>query len=217
MSSWTSRILKTSKTIIYGLLVLTVFWFLYRFVARMISKAMGPKTPETATLADFTQTDTVNYVPKPFSASNVDSDKTIDAILNGQFGPTVVMFYADWCTHCKNMTDAFESAAALSRVPFVRIQGQLAPVSSQKHGVTGYPTIFGISSIPGPAKRFAAMRTKEGLLEFASALSPQAFASVQPVASVQTVAHAVATSVPTATPSGAPVVATIPPSVTLSE
>jgi len=224
MSSWTSRILKTSKTFIFGLLVLTVVWFLYRFFTRMMSKAFGSKPLSAqAPVVEFASSDLVNYVPKPFSVTNIDSDKSIDAILSGQFGPSVVMFYADWCTHCKNMTDAFESAAALSRVPFVRIQGQLAPVSSQKYGVTGYPTIFGLSSLPGPPRRFASMRTKEGLLEFAHALSPQdgapghgAPGHVVPVPQVAPQAPVAPMAGPLVATSG-PSVAAIPPSVTLTE
>ena len=235
MSTWTSRILKTSKTFIFGLIVLTVVWFLYRFVTRMISKAFGSKPASLqAPATDFSAGDAISYVPKPFSVTNVDSDKSIDAILSGQFGPTIVMFYADWCTHCKNMTDAFESAAVLSRVPFVRIQGQLAPVSSQKFGVTGYPTIFGISSIPSPPRRFASMRTKESLLEFANAMSPglaaaggqgaggqgaggQPFIGTAGPVATGGPAHADAAPVQHAPVQTGPTVATIPPSVTLTE
>ena len=216
MSSWTSRVLKTSKTVVCGLLILTVLWFLYRIARRMITKALGAK-PAAITAPEFAPTDAVTFAPKPFSVTSVDSDKTIDAILSGHFGPCVVMFYADWCTHCKNMMDAYEGAASLSRVPFVKVQGQQAPVSSQKHGVTGYPTLFGVSAIPGPPRRFASMRTKESLLEFANALAPMqahGAAPLAPLAPSAAIAHATVQA-DAAGPTGQ--IAGIPPSVTLTE
>lgn len=211
MPSWTSQILKTTKKVITGLLVLTVVWFLMRFINRMISKAMGKKTVPTAQ-TDFKADDIVKFSPTLGLVNVVDSDKTVDAIIKGQFGPAVVMYHAEWCTHCKNMSDAFESAASLSRVPFVKVQGQNAPVTSQLYGITGYPTILGIMSTGGVPRRFAAMRTKEALLEFAMALVPGTVASqvltaptavpavptvptspTGPIAAVaQTVAHALA-------------------------
>jgi thiol-disulfide isomerase/thioredoxin len=169
MPSWTSQILKVSKKAVTGLLIISVLWFVLRFVNRMLAKAMGPKAP-TAPSTEFKPEDTISFVPQKGRVNVIESDKTVDAILKGQFGPAVVMYHADWCTHCKNMADAYESAAAESSVPFVKIQGHNAPVSSQQFGVTGYPTIFGVMASGGVPKRFAAMRTKESLLEFAGAL-----------------------------------------------
>lgn len=222
MSSLTSRILKTSKSIVFGLIVLTIVWFLYRFASRMLSKAMksGPaKLPS----AEFATTDVVMFEPKPFAVTSLESDKTVDALLSGQFGPVVLMFYADWCTHCKTMMDAYEAAAALSRVPFVKVQGQLAPVSAQKHAVTGYPTIFGISFLPGPPRRFASMRTKEGLLEFANALGgpategPAAPAAMQPVATAVPVGPLAPAAGLVAAPLAPVAPVMIPPTVTLTD
>jgi thiol-disulfide isomerase/thioredoxin len=98
---------------------------------------------------------------------------TVTFILEGGFGSAVVMVYADWCVHCRNMMPAFEAAAAKSNVPFVRIQGQTAPVTSSKHKVFGYPTVLGVKS-NGEVVRFNESRTEENLLKFASELGDAA-------------------------------------------
>jgi thiol-disulfide isomerase/thioredoxin len=128
-------------------------------------------------LSEFLASDAVNFVPKTGSVIDVASDKTVDALLSGAFGPCVVVFVAEWCVHCKNMNDAFETAAKSARVPFVRVQGPKVPVSGQKYAVAGYPTIFGIANVGGPPRRYASLRTVEGLGEFASGLAPLALAA----------------------------------------
>jgi hypothetical protein len=54
-------------------------------------------------------------------------------------------------------------------VPFIRIQGQSASVTSTKHKVLGYPTVLGITST-GVVKQFKEQRTEEELLKFADEL-----------------------------------------------
>jgi thiol-disulfide isomerase/thioredoxin len=46
------------------------------------------------------------YKPKANEITDVKSDKTVFEILSGAHGPTVVLFYADWCVHCNNMMPA---------------------------------------------------------------------------------------------------------------
>lgn len=193
-----------------GLLVVSIVWFVMRFVNRMIAKAMGPKAAATAAPTDFKPEDTVQFVPALKGPTTVTSDRTIDAVLRGTFGPAVVMFYADWCTHCKNMMEAFEAAAAVAGVPFVKIQGHQAPITSQQFGVTGYPTLFGVMAAGGVPRRFAAMRTKEALLEFAGALGLPG--TLNPVVPVAPVAPSVASAVASAVgPTMGPVVAAVAP------
>ena len=93
------------------------------------------------------------------------------------------MFYADWCAHCRNMEHAYIEAAAKSHVPFVKVSGVHAPVSSSKFAVSGYPTIFGTNMLAPMPHRFNNARTSENLLEFASQISPklEALKSVDPM------------------------------------
>lgn len=187
----------------------------------MLKKTAGP-----AAATDFAATDSVNFVPKAGAVIDVVSDKTTDALLSGAFGPCVVVFVAEWCVHCKNMNDAFEAAAKVASVPFVRVQGPKVPVSGQKYAVAGYPTIFGVANVGGPPRRYASLRTVEGLSEFASGLAPAAAAASLamptaaaplapmvlgvPMAPAAPTAAAVAPTAPTA-----PATAVMPPAAVL--
>ena len=175
MVRWTSAILRTSKTIVLGLLVLVTVWFMYRMVSRLTRSLLGSfgstnKQAEGGPI-DFAESDVVSWVPKPGSVHDLQSDRTLDAILAGAFGPAVVMVYAEWCSHCKNMMDAYEGAAKISKVPFVRIQGSDCPISARKHQVLGYPTVFGVPTVGG-LRKFGSARTIENLSQFAMALGP---------------------------------------------
>ena len=182
-------------------------------------------TQDKPTPADFTDTDIVKFVPK-LGLQEIDSDKTVDALLSGKFGPCVVMFYADWCTHCRNMADAYTVAAAAARIPFVKVSGNKAPVSSQKHGVAGYPTIFGVANVGGLPRRFASARTSESLLLFADALQP--LEAMAPTLAPEAPAAPAAPVAPMASPAAlapvalaplaptVPAIMEIPPSLTSS-
>jgi len=188
MSRWTSTALKYSKNIVLGLIVLVTLWFLYRVSSRALKglfQTNEAKPVEVLKEADFNANDAVQYTARLGQVQEITSDRTIDAILNGTFGPAVVLVYAEWCGHCKNMMPAFEEAAKESKIPFVKVQGQHAPVSSRKLMVAGYPTIFGVASVPanGPPRRYGGMRSKEAFLEFAHALSPSA--ATLPVAALE--------------------------------
>ena len=139
----------------------------------MLKSAMKPQAAGTGAPAttEFSPTDLVNYQPKLGSVVELESDRTVDAILSNTFGPAVVMVYAPWCTHCHTMDEAFTKAAGLSHgVPFFKVQGVKCPVSSNKYGVTGYPTVFGTANVGGPPRRFMSARTPELLAEFAVGL-----------------------------------------------
>lgn len=60
-------------------------------------------------------------------------------------GPGVLMVYATWCGHCKNMMPAFDAASTQTSVKFARIEGHKAPQFMQKHGIRGFPTIMTVN------------------------------------------------------------------------
>lgn len=175
MPKWTSAAIKMSRQAVIGLIVIVVLWLLYNVGKRYLKMILEPpKEPAPVQVPSFQDTDTVKFVPTAGAPVDVTSDKTADAIMSGGFGPAVVVFYADWCVHCKNMMDAYESAARKASIPFVKVSGATAPVSGRKYGVTGYPTIFGIANVPGGLaggpRRHNGPRTEASFLEFASAL-----------------------------------------------
>lgn len=166
--SWTASSLKVAKTVVLGLMVLLLVWFLYKFSMRLFFK----KAKKVEVVTTFSETDTVKLSTLNTGfVTEVDSDKTADAVLSGAFGPVVVVFYAPWCSHCKNMSEFYEAAAKASDVPFVRVLGSACPASVAKFGVAGYPTIFGLSST-GLLTRFGSSRTKESFVDFAKTLVP---------------------------------------------
>ena len=167
MTGVTSKILAAAKKIILALVLLALMSFMYKYLMRMIRPPVK-NVPQI--VKDFSPADSVSFAPSLGKVVEVASDRTADAILSGVFGPAVVIFVADWCGHCRNIAAAYEAAAAESSIPFVRVKGDSAPVSSGKYGISGYPTVLGFASVGGPPRRFASQRTKEALLQFAMAL-----------------------------------------------
>ena len=136
---------------------------------KIISWSQRKKAEINVLPAQFDSRDTVSFTPVSGKVYDSVSDMTVNAVLANGFGAAVVMIYADWCVHCKNMMPAFEEAASKASVPFIRIQGNSAPVVSQKYKVLGYPTILGVSDT-GQVHRFNEQRTTEKLLEFSNVL-----------------------------------------------
>jgi thiol-disulfide isomerase/thioredoxin len=219
MPKWTSAALKVSRQIVLGLMVLVVLWILYsvskRYIKMLLEPAKEPAVPEAPA---FNDADAVKFVPSVGEPLEVASDKTADAILSGQFGPAVVVFYADWCVHCKNMMDAYESAARKATIPFVKISGASAPVSGRKYGVSGYPTIFGIANVGPGVRRHNGPRTEASFLEFAVGLAgtPSAPPEAPVAAPVIPVPVAVAATAEAVVEPAAEI-AVIPPTVHVTE
>ena len=146
------------------------------FGKRLVNKKLAGNVPQPVA-TNFDSRDAVSFMPVPNKVFDTTSDMTVNAVLDGGFGPAVVMVYAEWCVHCRNMMPAFEAAAAKANVPFVRVQGQLTPVVSQKHKIFGYPTVLGVNS-SGVVVRFAEERSEQKLLEFAAGLGGAPLLSV---------------------------------------
>jgi thiol-disulfide isomerase/thioredoxin len=60
-------------------------------------------------------------------------------------GPAILMVYATWCGHCKNMMPAFDQVSTQTNVKFARIEGHKAPQFMQKHGIRGFPTLLTVT------------------------------------------------------------------------
>lgn len=170
-SSIVSTVLRSLKTLVMGLVLLLVLWVAYSFGSKALLKYFKTEAPLDAPKT-YDPSDVVSYVPQLGLVNEVNSDKTVDAILSGTLGPAVVLFHAEWCGHCKNMEFAYSAAAKASSVPFVKVNGPSAPVSSAKYGVAGYPTLFGVSSL-GLLNKYTNPRTTEALLQFTKLLVPE--------------------------------------------
>lgn len=176
-----SKLLWYGLTTIIGVLVMVLGVFLGKRAYGLLKKQTVP----VQTVPSFDARDTVSYAPVPNKIFDTTSDMTVNAVLTGGLGEAVVLIYADWCVHCRNMMPAFEAAAAKSSVPFIRIQGQSAQVTSMKHKILGYPTVLGITST-GSIRQFKEQRTEEELLKFANDLKTVPVPEVIQVAPVVT-------------------------------
>ena len=193
MAKLTTKIFDVLRQIVLGSIIVLFVYTLYKFVSKKVRSLTIPNSVQELT---FLETDVIEFSQKANrEPQDIKSDKTCDALMSGKLGPVVIMFYAPWCIHCKNMIPAFEEAAKLSNVPFVMIEGQHAPLSSKKYQIQGYPTIFGVK--PGaPPERFAEQRTTSNLLLFASKTSPVVAYEEAQVAVAQAVAQAAVQAVP---------------------
>ena len=160
------KITKVAWSILTGIIAALIGTVTFILAKRMMAKKLQAPVPMATS---FDSRDVVRFEPVPQKVFETTSDMTANAILEGGFGAAVVMVYAEWCVHCRNMMPAFEAAAAKSNIPFVRIQGQTAPVTSSKHKIFGYPTVLGVRT-NGEVVRFNESRTEDNLLKFAAEL-----------------------------------------------
>ena len=93
-------------------------------------------------------------------------------------GKTLVMFYADWCGHCKKLKPVWDETSAevnegSSDAKMIKVDcGKPNEEPShkaimEKYGIQGYPTIKVFEN--GSVSEYEGERTKEGLLGFLSA------------------------------------------------
>lgn len=179
IKKWASKLAWYSLTGLLGVLVAALAFFVGKRVFTQMKKQQAPQP----LVPSFDMRDTVSYNPVPNKVFETVSDMTVNAVLSGGLGEAVVMIYADWCVHCRTLMPAFEAAAAKSNVPFIRIQGQSAPVTSTKHKILGYPTVLGINQ-QGTVVQFKEQRTEEELLRFAESLRSPTVPEVIQVAPV---------------------------------
>jgi thiol-disulfide isomerase/thioredoxin len=80
----------------------------------------------------------------------------------------VLMVYAPWCGHCKNMMPAYDSASLKTPVKFARLEGSNAPAFMAKHQIRGFPTILSVKD--KIISRYNSGRDEASLLAHASSL-----------------------------------------------
>ena len=86
-----------------------------------------------------------------------------------EFSNGILMVYAPWCGHCKNMMPAFDMASTQTQVQFARLEGSKAPGFMQKHEIRGFPTILSVKD--KIISRYSGGRDAASLLAHASSLA----------------------------------------------
>jgi len=84
-------------------------------------------------------------------------------------GPGILMAYAPWCGHCKNMMNAYEMASTQSPVKFARLEGQKAADFMRKHEIRGFPTLLVVNK-NNEVSRYSGGRDLASLLAGVGAL-----------------------------------------------
>lgn len=100
----------------------------------------------------------VNYLKEGFEVKGADLDKEVSE------GKKVVLFYADWCGHCKKLKPVWDKAAEQvnkeeKRMLKVNCDGD---VDVSNYDIKGYPTILIFED--GEHKEYNGERTLEDLL-----------------------------------------------------
>ena len=91
-------------------------------------------------------------------------------------GVKLVMFYADWCGHCKNLKPEWDSAAEQvnadpeSKIKMVKVnvgdsENKEHKAISEKYGIQGFPTILKLDN--GEKKdTYSEERSKDALIKY---------------------------------------------------
>jgi thioredoxin 1 len=80
--------------------------------------------------------------------------------------PTVYLFKADWCPHCKSFAPVWDQIEneLKGKANFVKYDADKNAKEVKNYGVDGFPTI--IMTAGGKAVEFAGERSKENVLDF---------------------------------------------------
>jgi thiol-disulfide isomerase/thioredoxin len=76
----------------------------------------------------------------------------------------LVMIYADWCGHCKNMMPALEEASNAPGTRIGRFDGTKDQKFMQEQGIRGFPTILLKGTGEGEFPKYNGQRDKDSLI-----------------------------------------------------
>jgi len=125
----------------------------------------SPATPSMAVYASPSPPPTVSKENRgPTKVFDLNNESEADAFSDG-----ILMVYAPWCGHCKNMMPAYDMASTQSKVQFARLEGSKAPGFMQKHEIRGFPTILSVKD--KVISRYSGGRDTASLLAHASSFA----------------------------------------------
>ena len=79
----------------------------------------------------------------------------------------LLMVYAQWCGHCKNMMPALEEASNAPGTRIARFEGGKEPKFMAEQGIRGFPTLLTKGSGDGEFPKFNGGRDTQSLIQAA--------------------------------------------------
>ena len=80
----------------------------------------------------------------------------------------LVMVYAPWCGHCKNMMPALEEASNAPNTRVGRFEGGKDPKFMQEQAIRGFPTLLTTGTGEGEFPKFQGGRDVQSLIQAAT-------------------------------------------------
>lgn len=80
----------------------------------------------------------------------------------------LLMVYAPWCGHCKNMMPALEEASNAPNTRIARFEGSKEPRFMAEQGIRGFPTLLTTGSGEGEFPKFTGGRDVQSLIQAAT-------------------------------------------------
>jgi thiol-disulfide isomerase/thioredoxin len=108
-------------------------------------------------------------VTKPTSGPNKiidiqNSQEAVDFLAQGG----LLMIYAPWCGHCKNMMPALEEASNAPNTRVARFEGGKEPKFMAEQNIRGFPTLLLKGSGSGEYPKYTGGRDAQSLIQAAS-------------------------------------------------
>ena len=158
---------KTTFFLGLGISVLIVIGAIY-FLTKYNSKIESLFVPQKQALVPELKQEEIE--PSPF-ITDIHNDTDGIAVLQGDGKSKVVLVYATWCGHCRNMMKAFQAAASMERsVEWIRIEAASSPTVSRRNDLKGFPTLYSVTP-NGTVTQHNGSRDTTSLINFAKSVA----------------------------------------------
>ena len=158
-----------------GLLIIGILYLLFAYPKTDRAPPPIVRAPNAAS-ASPSPVEQLKGAPAPH-ASNGGSSKVVElqtyeeTALFLSKGPGILLVYAPWCGHCKNMMPAYDGASNVSALTkFAKVEGSKVPRLMSEHQIRGFPTLLTIKK-DGTVERYNSGRDMSSLVSAANTLA----------------------------------------------
>ena len=146
-----------------------IVWILFgALIAILGVLVLNKQAPPTITLPPYVPTPTMQAAPIPMKPASIPNK--VQNIQTGEEAKQfllqggLLMVYADWCGHCKNMMPALEEASNVAGTRIGRMDGSKEQKFMQEQGIRGFPTMLLKGSGEGEFPKYNGPRDKDSLV-----------------------------------------------------